>query len=795
MVPFAILVGICLVFFYKTILFGLLPFPGDLLVSGYTPWNHESYGGYVAGAVPSKDQYFDVLRELYPWKTLVINQVKQLKFPLWNPYNFSGAPLLANYQSQVFYPLTFLYYLLPQSAAWTAMVVLQPILGTVFMYLFATEIGITSAGSLLAALLFNFSGFANVWMEFSTVWHTILWLPLLLYIIERGVKQKSLSLSLQLLFLFGLFSAMTGGHPQDFINTFLVLLVYTTARVLTMPNWSASDKKEFILSPLLFIFAIPFFIGAVQLLPAIELFRHSARVAHDYQGIIQTMLVQWWQMPLIAVSDFFGNPATKSSITGDYVGKTLSIGVVGFVLAVAARFSSIKSWHKKFFTLTALVVLLITVRTPLSELLYRYPWPVLSTGTPTRVLFVLMLCLSVLAGFGFDALQKGNTPLKKILITVWILFALLWLFALVHPSIWGLHYTVAAFNTMKRAMIVGTLILAGATVIILAAKKQKVLLLVLIPLAAVELFYGFIKFNPFVPQSFVYPKSKLFETLGSLAGINRFWAYGTGEIEANFATQVGLYSPDGTDPLNLSWYNRLIQSSHRGNVAVTFTRTTRSDAQIATGYGKSDLPDNTYRLRLLDLLGVKYVLDRTENPKDNGTFPTNRFKLISHVDDWVIYENLKAAPRYFLTPDVRSYADTKDFETQLFDPTFDPAKTVLLAQSDFDTLPKFTVIPRSDTVHLVRYDPTVIEFTTTTDMQEFLFLSDTYDYGWTATVNGMPAAVYKTDFAFRGIVIPKGDSTITLAYAPRSFGTGLAISVITMLCTLAYFLRLLFRKK
>ena len=101
------------------------------------------------------------------------------------------------------------------------MVILQPVLGTIFMYLFATEIGLSTAAAILAAVLFNFSSFANVWMEFTTVWHTILWLPLLLYLVERSVKQQKLRLPQQILYIFALYSAITAGHPQDFINLFL----------------------------------------------------------------------------------------------------------------------------------------------------------------------------------------------------------------------------------------------------------------------------------------------------------------------------------------------------------------------------------------------------------------------------------------------------------------------------------------------------------------------------------------------------------------------------------------------
>jgi hypothetical protein len=763
-IPILLLIGISILFFYKTILLGKVPFPGDLLLTQYAPWRHESYGGYVAGAIPSKDQYFDVIRELYPWKTQVISSLKQGAFPLWNPYNFSGAPLLANYQSQVFYPLTFLYFLMPQMTAWTIMVMLQPILGSIFLYLFATEIGLTSAAALLTALLFNFSSFANVWIEFTTIWHTILWLPLLLYFVERGIKQQKLYLYQQILFIFALFCAITAGHPQDFINLFIFLLIY----IILRRSWS-----------LLLLSIIPFLLAAPQIFPTIELFRNSARVAHDYRGIINNMLIQWWQMPLLVVQDLFGNPATKSNFTGDYVGKTLSVGVAGFFFVLAALCHKAGSWHKKFFACTALGILLITVRTPLTQLLYRYPWPILSTGTPTRILFILSFALAVLAGFGYDAIRLNKKLPFKPLITGWIVFLFLWIFLFAQPAIAGLNYTVGAVSTMKRSMIVATGILGCLTLILLASRYKKYILWLTLPLTIAELLYGFLKFNPFVPALFVYPQNKLITYLQKTTGINRFWGYGTAGIEANFATQEYIYSPDGTDPLNLRWYNQFIQASREGNIAVTFNRTTRSDAQVQPGYGQKDLPSNEFRLRIMDTLGVKYVIDRSENPKDDNTFPTDRFKIVRHEDDWTVYENLKAAPRYFLTSDVRPYESTVKFKHQFFAPDFQPEKTVLLDAQDYQSLP--LLVPSQQSTHLISYSPNSVKISVNTETPKLLFLSDTYDTGWTVTINGKRTNVYRADYALRGVLVPAGESTVTFIYQPQSFRVGVAISIITLI--------------
>ncbi len=784
-IPIAIILLVVCLFFYKTLFRGLIPFPGDLLLSGYGPWRHQSYNGYVAGAIPSKDQYFDVIRELYPWKTLVIQEIKKGKMPLWNPYNFSGSPLLANYQSQVFYPLTIFYYIFPQIIAWTILIILQPLLGSVFTYLFATEIGLSATAAVASAILFNFSSFASIWMEFITILYTILWLPLLLFIIERGIKQRLLTLAQKILFIFAFFSAITAGHPQDFLNCFLFLVIYITIRLLILRSWTNKEKIEFIIYPpaggLAFIIVIPFLLAAPQLLPTIELFKNSARVAHDYQQIVSNMLIQWWQLPLLVIQDFFGNPATKTNFTGDYVGKTLSIGVVGFSLVIATLIDPKKSFHKVFFLWTAVAILLITVNTPITQLLYRYPMPIMSTGTPTRILFILLFALSILAGFGIDALKnqkKSIIPFISLLIGI---FVLLWLFALIHPSIPGLTYTAQSFAVMKRAMIFSSVILGAIIALLIAKKYSSLALYALIALSVIELFYSFIKFNPFVPSSFAFPENAIMQFMKTNSGIYRYWGYGTAAIEANFATQTRTYSPDGTDPLNLKWYNEFIQSSRDGNIANIFNRTTRSDAQLAPGYGADDLPSNTYRLRIMDLLGVKYILNRSENPMSDNTFPTDRFKPVWQKDTWTIFENMKAAPRFFLTTDVKGYIDTNDFERQFYNIT-NTNNTVYLHDNDIARLPK--LFGENHTVSLKSYTPTEITFSTHTDGQQMLFMSDTYNEGWKATVDENTTNIYKANWAFRAIVVPEGKHTVTFTYFPKSFNIGVYISLIGAVCLL-----------
>ena len=45
-----------------------------------------------------------------------------------------------------------------------------------------------------------------------------------------------------------------------------------------------------------------------------------------------------------------------------------------------------------------------------------------------------------------------------------------------------------------------------------------------------------------------------------------------------------------------------------------------------------------------------------------------------------------------------------------------------------------------------------------------VILSDIWDPGWTATVDGQGAQIYRADFMFRGVVVDAGEHEIVLRY-------------------------------
>ena len=77
----------------------------------------------------------------------------------------------------------------------------------------------------------------------------------------------------------------------------------------------------------------------------------------------------------------------------------------------------------------------------------------------------------------------------------------------------------------------------------------------------------------------------------------------------------------------------------------------------------------------------------------------------------------------------------------------------------------------------------------TTNQPMMVVFSEMYDTGWQAAVNGQPATLWLVNYAFRGVLVDAGTSTITMQYRPQTYRLGVIISGLTglfMLCMGVY---------
>ncbi|MDW8069588.1 MAG: hypothetical protein RML46_11830, partial [Anaerolineae bacterium] len=277
-------------------------------------------------SVPQNPLLADLILENYVWKRFLLQALRSRELPLWNPYVFAGHPFLANGQHSGLYPLSVLFYILPLWRAYGVFIWLQLGLAGVWTYLFARTLGAGRLGSLIAGITFQFSGFMIVSVVHPMIVAGASWLPFILAMIERGVRQwpalggRPARLPWAVLGAVGLGCQMLAGHGENTAFVLLVTGAYIVGRLVYLHLFSpaplpgvarrAGDRGEALLW-LALTLALGLALGAVQFVPLYEVASLGFRGAQAAPTLEQVL---GWAYPprrLIAffIPNFFGNPA------------------------------------------------------------------------------------------------------------------------------------------------------------------------------------------------------------------------------------------------------------------------------------------------------------------------------------------------------------------------------------------------------------------------------------------------------------------------------------------------------
>lgn len=772
--PYILTVFIILLFFYP-IFKGQIPFPGDLLIS-QNPYKSESFLGYAPGGYPNKAQGPDVINEIYPWRYFSMGEVLKGNIPFWNPHNFSGNPQMANLQTAVFYPVNLFYLFLPFNLAWTVIILLQHILAGIFMFLFLKKaLKLKEFPSFIGGVAFAFSSSMVVWLEYGNIGHTFLLLPLAMLFVNRLYKKQGIFNYFLLVLILSL--SILAGYIQMAFYIFLLSFAYFLF-LLRKDELKLKIKKLFIF----FVsFIFPIFLTAFQLLPTYKIFSISTRGAYSLTQIENNLLPIKYLITAF-VPDFFGNPATRNYfIDGTYIERTMYIGVLTLFFAVFALLK-VKNSSKTFFMGAAFITLILTTNFPFVKYFYLLPIPVITTTVATRALVLFIFSLVVLSAIGINYWfykKQDKTFLPIFFSGVYVLFFIAVTF---FPSVFGVE--VENIRVSQRNLILPMFFSFSVIFIFYLKDKLKKIALVLITLILLfDLFYFFNKITPFSPQELIYPKTPVITFLKENGGINRFWGYGSAYILPNFQSVDKTYSPEGNDPLHIKEYGELLASTKNGKVPDVLPR---PDANIAPGFGESDLKNNYFRKRVLDILGVKYILNKNDNfsGPDLSTFPENEYALVWEKTPWQVYENKSALPRFFIVNDFILAKDKEQALSLFYDKNIDLRKTLILEEK-----PEIRIDKLSDNkVNLVSYAPNKIVFETQTSKNSLLFLSDSYYLEWKAKIDGKNTKLLIADYSFRAVAVPSGKHTIEFVYDPKSFNLGLKIAVFGFMIFLGFLL-------
>lgn len=733
-----------------------IPFPSKYLVTFFPPWS-ASYGMPVKNnAMP------DVITQIYPWKRVTIETWKMGQIPLWNPYSFSGTLQAGNYQSAVFSPVNVLFLLLPEVHAWSLMILLQPLLAGIFMYIFLRSLLVSREASVLGSTAFMFCGFMVVWMAYGTLGYAALYLPLILYavnIYEVGKRHWAgplLSLGLCLSFF--------SGHFQISVYVLIFTLLYTLFIYLNSPS-----KRKML--HVIWWIGIGLLLSAPQILPSFYAYSAAARSGMFLKGEI----IPWNYIVTIFSPDFYGNPVTRNDWFGHYAEWSSYFGVIPLLLVILSWFISRKNRHVIFFNGAGLVMFLFALPTPLTDLMYALHIPVLSTSAASRIVVLVSFSFAVVSAFALDALRDmwKKDSYKSLLPAVCAIAAVplaVWVVLKVFRPLPPEKLTVSVHNSMLPTAFALGFIGVIAFGFMIRKRWRDVLPFILILFVSVDVLRFAGKWMPFDPQQFIYPRLPVIAKMQQLGQDqeSRFF----GNIGNEVGSAFGIPLIEGYDAVYQSRYGKFITAATDGRTA----EINRSVVALnKTGTHAEDI---------LELLGVRYIVHRVSDGTYPWAYPYWKYPwyhLIWSDPTYQLFENNNAMPRTFLASSYEIATGDDVIIAKLLSAKTNRRETLIL-----ETQPHIQPESGSGTVSISTYTPDRITLRVNTTAPKLLFLSDVYDSGWHASIDGKSTPIYRADFDFRAVAVPTGNHIVTMWYMPWFEAVGLITAGFALAVCIGY---------
>lgn len=738
----------------------------------------------------------DIARSYYPFKHFVAENIRSGILPLWNQYIACGYPFFASLNSEIFYPPSVLYYILPFQSGFNMFYLVHYFFALIFMYLLAKDFNLSTLSSLFASLCFTFSGY------FISIFDTpsftpATWLPLTFLLFRRSLLNES-NKNLYTIFAgFSLSMEFLNGDPIIWYCTFIILFIY----LVVMKAKLTSYLRLFL------IFFIASGISAIQLIPTLELFKLSFRTDLSYDAST------YWSLPPLhlinllvpfSFGDFTLSYTDWHNLDEQTLLKSLYFGIFPLIFSFLVIFTLSKTKDRESIFLSLILYislfLIFGKYTPIYKLLYNFVPGLSSMRFPVKFFFLTAFSFALLSGRGIDLLifTKDRRQLYvKMLLIMSILIIILgilifsfkdqivvsFLKANLSKNL-SLHETysmaIRVNETISRVLQMFGLFTLGCLLIFLLRMKKisgTVFKIFAILILIIDIFPAGIKLFVLGPGNFYKEDEKNITFIKNNLDNQRIFllcddatkkvVYGSNVIEASKNGKKSLY-PD--------WGVLYGISDVEGYEGVGIRR------HLNLGYGI--IKKGKKRISpLLDFLGVKYVITFLDLPK--------KFKFIR--EDYVkIYENPDYFPRAFVINKAKSVSADEGFRA-ITSSDFDPASYCFIEDEiqELNMLKPLKSVVQPANVIYPNPNKVIVEVHSNSD--GYLVLTDNYYPGWKAYVDNKESKIYRAYYSFRAVKVDKGKHTVIFKYEPISFKIGFAITLVFLIGSVVFLIFL--RKK
>jgi hypothetical protein len=347
----------------------------------------------------------------YPMRAHVADVLRRGHLPLWNPYLFSGFPLLADIEAGAFYPPNVLFLILPAPWATNLVAWSTYVLAALFAFFYARALSATVFGGLVAGIAFGASGFMLSHLGHASIVNAAAWFPLVMLFAERlrrraawpDVVGGAATLAVQVF----------AGHPQvaaySLLTAGLYLVFFAAAALVPAGRFRyAAACAAALLGGLA--------LAAAQILPTAELTAESNRAWISYEAFSEPALPPSHLLLFLFPYAFGGGSAGPYALAPAGLSVAEATGYVGLVtlaLALAAIPLARTSPHVRFWLalLALAMILALGPRTPLHRILFLLPG-YNRFRAPARNLMQVDFALAILAGLAASHLPAVARALR-----------------------------------------------------------------------------------------------------------------------------------------------------------------------------------------------------------------------------------------------------------------------------------------------------------------------------------------------------------------------------------------------
>ncbi len=179
-------------------------------------------------------------------------------------------------------------------------------------------------------------------------------------------------------------------------------------------------------------------------------------------------------------------------------------------------------------------------------------------------------------------------------------------------------------------------------------------------------------------------------------------------------------------------------------------------------------PEYFNSMNFINMMNGKYIL----STKDLGRALVTKGEL-------KLFQNPMALPKAWFVDNVR-VAELSKIPAQVSSNLFNPANTALVEKEVLEVN-----TPTNTDVKVAEYGLHRLAFNATTDKQALMVVSEVYyPAGWNAYIDGKATEIYPVNGILRGIVVPEGNHEIVMEFKPKSYYTGLRLSLIGLILSI-----------